>query len=172
MFGNRKSAGSWPAVGSQVWNCSVVPLQYQRTSLLCCSAWFFRYLTPNCSDCIQPLSKAQVKSAWAKFCEVSVLTMLEPVEPRSTCPAPASMFSSTSGAAVMVGRPLIVHAAPLLPSTHWPLTKLRGLAAMPSSMDGPPVAQVRPTLNEPLRWPPLSHSPCRFAVCEVAFSTE
>jgi hypothetical protein len=72
----------------------------------------------------------------------------------------------------MVGLPFSVHAAPLLPSTHWPLTKLRGLAAMPSSIDGPPVAQVRPTLNDPLRLPPLSHSPWMFKVCEVAFSTE
>ena len=72
----------------------------------------------------------------------------------------------------MPGLPLYDHAAPLLPSTHWPLTKLRGLAAMPSSTDGPPVAQVRPTLNEPLRLPPLSHSPSMLSVCEVAFSTE
>src|SRR5581483_11475007 len=169
MYGNRKPAGNWPAFGSQVWNCNVVPLQYQRNSLLCCSARLSRYLMPNCSDCIQLSSKAQVKSACAKFCEVLVFTMFEPVEPRSTWPAPASMFCSTFGVAEMVGLPFKVHAAPLLPSTHWPLTKLRGLAAMPSSIDGPPVAQVRPTLRVPLRLPPPSHSPSRLTVCEVAF---
>src|SRR6185312_15351164 len=103
MPGSRKPAGNWPAFGSQVWNCSVVPLQYQRSSLFTCEALLSRYFTPNCSDCIQLSSKAQVKSACAKFCESVVLTMFEPVEPRSTWPAPASMFCSTFGEAEMVG---------------------------------------------------------------------